>query len=265
MLSDKKLFLFDIDGTVSVGNEWLDGSLDLFSHIAAIGGKSVFITNNSTKSLRDYIAKFASMGLAADESSFYTAATVTIRYLKKHYANQKLFVLGTRSFIGELREAGLCVTETLENEIACAVAAFDNELTYQKLERLCELLQTRDVDYLATNPDLACPAPFGMIPDCGAICRMVECATGRTPRFLGKPDPAMVEACLSITGFSREETLVVGDRLYTDIACGINAGVDTAVVFTGEAKPEDLRTTPFVPSYSFGSVRELLRACQKAK
>lgn len=260
MLYQKKLFLFDIDGTVSVGNEWIDGSLPLFSEINSRGGKSIFITNNSTKSLRDYIAKFAAMGWKTDESSFYTAATVTIRHLLSCYLGKRIFVVGTHSFIRELREAGLLVTESLEPGIACAVVGFDNELHYWKLERLCELLQTHNVDYLATNPDLACPAPFGMIPDCGAICRMVECATGRVPRFLGKPDPAMVEACLSMTGFSREETLVVGDRLYTDIACGINAKVDTAVVFTGEAKPEDLAKTAFPPTYAFRSVLELLEA-----
>lgn len=184
MLSDKRLFLFDIDGTVSVGHKWLDGSLDLFSYIDSIGGKSVFITNNSTKSLRDYIEKFASMGVTADESSFFTAATVTLLHLKAHYSGQKIFVVGTRSFVKELKEHGLIITEDLEDDIVCALVGFDNELAYPKLEILCELLQTRQVDYLATNPDLACPAPFGMIPDCGAICRMVECAVGRMPRFL---------------------------------------------------------------------------------
>lgn len=262
MLGKKRLFLFDIDGTVSIGSRWIDGSLDFFSYIASIGGKAVFITNNSTKSLRDYIGKFAAMGAAADESSFYTAATAAIRYLQAHWAGRTVFTVGTRSFVRELREAGLLVTETPDDGISCALVGFDSELTYRKLETLCQLLQTRDVEYLATNPDLACPAPFGMIPDCGAICRMVECATGRLPRFLGKPDPAMVEACLERTGFSREETLVVGDRLYTDIACGINAGVETAVVFTGEARPEDLENTPFQPTYAFDSVRELLDACR---
>lgn len=258
MLAEKKLFLFDIDGTVSIGSTWVDGSLALFEEIAARGGKSIFITNNSTKSIADYLSKFSAMGLETDASSFYTAATATIDYLRQHHSHSKIFVVGTRSLVTELKSAGFTITETLEADIDCALVGFDNELTYRKLELLCELLQTVSVTYLATNPDLACPAPFGMIPDCGAICRMVECATGRLPQYLGKPSPGMVEACIRATGFSRSETIVVGDRLYTDIACGISAGVETALVYTGEATPEDLESTAFPPTYAFPSVKELL-------
>lgn len=262
MLHHKKLFLFDIDGTLSLGDTLFDGSRALLEHIERIGGASYFITNNSTKSGADYVAKFAKWNLPVREEQFITAGYLTIRYLKSHFAKKKIFVVGTRSFVTELRAQGLSVTEHPEPDVACVLIAFDNELTYQKTADACELLQQNPaLPYLATNPDLRCPVPFGFVPDCGAICEMIACAADRTPHYLGKPNKEMVALCLAASGFRPEETLVVGDRLYTDIACGIAGGVDTCVLFTGEAKPEDLPETDFPPTYAFQTVRELLDHC----
>ena len=118
--------------------------------------------------------------------------------------------------------------------------------------------------FYGTNPDLCCPIDFGFVPDCGAICNMLTDSTGKKPVYLGKPSRQVVDLCLSLSGFSREETLVVGDRLYTDIACGINGEVDTCVVFTGEAKPEDMADTPYPADYCFANIKELLMRCTEA-
>lgn len=264
-LKKKKLFLFDIDGTIAVGDTLYDGSADLLAHIDRIGGKSYFITNNSTRSGADYVERFRqSFHLETVEEQFVTSGFLTIRFLKEHFAGKKIFVLGTASFIKELRKNGLCITETAEEDIACVVAAYDSELTYDKLIQACKALSTTDVPFYATNPDLCCPIDFGFVPDCGAICRMITDSTGKTPSYLGKPSRHVVELCLSLSGFSKEETLVVGDRLYTDIACGINAGVDTCVVFTGEAKPDDMADTPYPADYCFENIKELLMHCTEA-
>lgn len=259
-LQDKKLFLFDIDGTIALGDTLFDGSRELLSHIDAIGGKSYFITNNSTKSGADYVERFKTcFQLETTEDLFVTSGYMTIRFLTEHFKHKKIYCLGTRSFLEELRKCGLTVTEHMEPDIACVVAAYDSELTYKKLETICEILSTMDVPFYATNPDLCCPVSFGFIPDCGAICSMIESSVGKSPVYLGKPNAFVAELCMQVSGFSKEETLVVGDRLYTDIACGIHAGVDTCVLFTGEAKKEDLETTPYPPSYAFDTVSDLLR------
>lgn len=261
MLKEKKLFLFDIDGTLALDMELIDGTRALLSYIDSVGGKAIFITNNSTKSLKDYVKKFEAWGLAYDLSHFITASYATMVYLKEHHPAEKIFVLGTRSLVNELREAGFDVTEDPHAGATVALVGYDNEFRYEKAWNLCELLFTNpDITYLGTNPDLNCPSVFGSVPDCGAICRMLECAVGRLPFFIGKPSPMMVEMSLAQTGFQKEETLVVGDRLYTDIACGINGGVDTAVVFTGEAREADLEDTEFAPTYAFTSVKELYEA-----
>lgn len=263
-LKNKKLFLFDIDGTIAVGNELLEGARDLLDYIEDIGGKAYYITNNSTKSNEDYVGKFRNcFDLTTTEDLFITSGYMTLQFLLQNYSNEKIFVLGTVSFIDELRKNGLHVSVEYEADIACVVVAYDSELTYEKLVEVCKVLSTTDVPFYGTNPDLCCPIDFGFIPDCGSICEMITHSTGKTPIYLGKPSPEVVRLCQEASGFSDEETLVVGDRLYTDIACGINAGVDTCVVFTGEATSEDLQDTPYLPTYAFADVRELINAITK--
>ena len=256
----KKLFLLDIDGTISFDATPIDGTLDFCRRVREIGGKYIFITNNSTMGNADYVKKFLKMGIDVDESSFITATTATVRYLREHHADDRIFVLGTKSLIAELRKQGFSVTEDVEPGIDLVVAAFDNELTYEKLKRACELLETRTLPFIATNPDLVCPVGFGYVPDCGSICQMLTTATGKEPVYVGKPNPIIVEMALDATGYSLADTLVIGDRLYTDIAVGNNAGADTLVVFTGEAKMEDLAETEFPPTYYTETIRGLYEA-----
>lgn len=264
-LKKKKLFLFDIDGTLAVGDTLYEGSAELLKHIENIGGKAYYITNNSTRSGQDYVEKFRkAFHLETTEDQFITSGYMTIRFLKDNYADKKIFVLGTGSFVAELRKNGLNITEQAEADIDCVVAAYDSELTYEKLTHICKVLFTTDVPFYATNPDLRCPIDFGFIPDCGAICNMITESTGKTPVYLGKPSRQVVDLCLEQSGFTRAETLVVGDRLYTDIACGINGEVDTCVVFTGEARPEDMADTPYPADYAFENIKELLRHCTEA-
>lgn len=271
-LKNKKLFLFDIDGTIAVGDTLYDGSADLIRYINDIGGKAYYITNNSTKSGLDYVKKFKeAFHLDSTEDQFITSGYMTLRFLKEHYADKKIFVLGTASFVAELRKNGLHVTEVYEESIDCVVVAYDSELNYAKLTEVCKVLFTQDVPFYGTNPDLRCPIDFGFIPDCGAICDMITATTDKKPVYLGKPSKEVVNLCLKVSGFTPEETLVVGDRLYTDIACGINGGVDTCVLFTGEAQKEDILTpegepnTPYLPDYAFENVQELLKACLDLK
>lgn len=263
-LHNKKLFLFDIDGTLAIGDTLYEGSADLLDYIDRIGGKSYFITNNSTRSGTDYVERFhRAFDLETTEDQFITSGYMTVRFLKEHYADKKVFVLGTASFVAELRRNGLWIVETADEgePISCVVVAYDSELTYEKLIQVCKVLSTMDVPFYATNPDLCCPIDFGFIPDCGAICNMIAESTGKRPIYLGKPSKEVVELCLTESGFSKEETLVVGDRLYTDIACGINAGVDTCVVFTGEAKASDMADTEYPATYCFETINELLKNC----
>lgn len=257
MLQNKKYFLFDIDGTLAIDDTIYEGSKELIDYIDSIGGRSFYITNNSMKSRKDYMKKFLKWGIHTDEDQFVTASYATCRYLKEHYEGKKLFVLGTPSFEEEVRSYGFVITDQAEPDVACVVVGFDRTLRYEKIEAACELLFRPEVDYIGTNPDYRCPTAYGFMPDCGGICEMLRVTTDRLPYYVGKPNAKIVAMCMEQVGARPEEILVVGDRLYTDIACGINAGVETALVYTGEAKAEDLEDTTFMPDYTFDNIQEL--------
>ena len=261
-LEGKRLFLLDMDGTIYLDEDLFPGTKPLLRAIREAGGRYLFLTNNSSKSVDAYIAKLGRMGVAAVREDFLTSTDALIADLRSRSAFRKCYAFGTASFRAQLREAGVSVTDVLEDDIDCLLIGFDTELTFQKLEDACILLG-RGVEFIATNPDWVCPTWYGSVPDCGSVCEMLRRATGRKPRVIGKPEPAMVLLALERTGFPAEEALVVGDRLYTDIACGVNAGVDTAFVLSGEGKIEDAVFSEVKPTWIFDDITALHRAWKK--
>ena len=232
MLKDKKLFLFDIDGTIAIGDTLYDGSRELISYIESIGGKAYYITNNSTKSNEDYVKKFEkSFGLKTTEKQFITSGFMTKTFLLDNYSDKTIFVLGTDSYVEDLRKSGLKVTTEVEEEIALVVVAYDSELNYDKLTKVSQVLFEKDVPFYATNPDLRCPIDFGFIPDCGAICDMITATTDKKPIYLGKPNKKVVEICLADSGFSKEER----ENIKPDGSEAYNTNAGTI----GEQEPTD--------------------------
>lgn len=256
-LTEIGLFLFDMDGTLYLGERLYDFTKELLLTIRRQGKRYLFMTNNSSKSVADYVKKLAKMGIEATEEDFITASQATARYLKAHWPGARLYVCGTASLKEELRRDGLQVTENPE-ETDCIVMGNDTELTFQKLENVSRLLCTREVGYIATNPDYVCPTEYGSVPDCGSFCEALHHATGKWPVFIGKPEPTMPLIAMEMTGYSREETAVIGDRIYTDIKSGINAGCTTVLVMSGETTPEILETSTDKPDVVLNSAGDLL-------
>ena len=257
-LSKMKLFLFDMDGTLYLGDRLYDFTIELLDTIRKTGGTYLFMTNNSSKSVEDYIKKLAKLGISATREDFITSSQATAYYLHKHHEGQTLYVCGTESLKAELRREGFCVTEDLD-QVECIVMGFDTELTFKKLHDVSYLLLTRpDTPYIATNPDLVCPTEFGSVPDCGSVCTMIYNATGKRPVVIGKPSPLMPELAMDRLNITKEETCVIGDRIYTDIKSGLNAGIATILVMSGETTYEILEESPEKPHYVMESARELL-------
>ena len=254
-LKDKRLFLLDMDGTIYLDNDLFDGTVDFLEYIKRINGKYVFLTNNSSKSVDKYIEKLASLGISTVAEDFLTSTNATVLYLKKK-TYKKIYAFGTQSFKEQLAESGLPITDKLEDDIDCLCMGFDTELTFKKLEDACILLN-RGVDYIATNPDWVCPTWYGYVPDCGSVSEMLFNATKRRPRFIGKPEPEMALLAMDKFGYSKEETLVMGDRLYTDIACGVNAGISTVFVLSGEGTMEDVEKSETKPEFIYENIRTL--------
>ena len=254
-LKEKKLFLLDMDGTIYLDNELFDGTLDFLDYVKKIGGRYIFLTNNSSKGVEQYVEKLKGMGIAATEEDFLTSTDATILYLKeKNY--KKIYVFGTGSFCRQLKDAGLSVTTKREEGIDCLCISNDTELTFQKLEDACILLG-QGVDYVATNPDWVCPTSYGFVPDCGSFAEMLWRATGRRPIFIGKPEPTMAELAMKKTGFTKEETVLFGDRLYTDIACGVRAGISTVFVLSGEGTMADVEKSEVKPEMIYQNIRQI--------
>ena len=254
-LKQKRLFLLDMDGTIYLDEDLFDGTLDFLNYVRSIGGRYMFLTNNSSQSVDKYIEKLARMGIAAVREDFLTSTNATIVHLKKKDYH-KIYAFGTAAFRQQLAKARLPITNRLEDGIDCLCMGFDTELSFQKLEDACILLG-RGVDYIATNTDWVCPTRYGFVPDCGSVSQMLFNATKRMPTFIGKPQRAMVELALAETGYTREQTAIMGDRLYTDIACGINAGISAIFVLSGEGTMEDLKTSEVQPTHIYENIRAL--------
>ena len=255
-LKNKKLFLFDMDGTIYKEETVYDGTHQLLELIEQMGGKYVFITNNSSKSVAEYIKKINRLGIKGEIDNFFTSAQATVLFLKKMYLGKKVYCQGTKSLVKELMDSGIKVTEEVEPDVDIVLVGFDTELTSAKLRKTCELLRT-GIPFIATNPDLRCPVDFGYIPDCGSICNMIKAATDRIPIYIGKPEPIMVNTVREKFGYSADETIVIGDRLYTDIAAGLNANVDAICVLTGEATANEIKESDIKPTYTFESIKDI--------
>ncbi len=256
-ISKIRLFLFDMDGTLYLGNQLYDFTKELLSAIRKAGKRYLFMTNNSSKSVADYVKKLAGLGIEADEGDFITSSQATAYYLKLHHKDARLYVCGTESLKAELRKNGFTVTEVLE-EVDCIVMGFDTELTFKKLEDVCKLLLLRELPYIATNPDYVCPTEYGSVPDCGSVCDMIFNATKKRPVVIGKPTALMPELAMAHTGFTKEETAVIGDRIYTDIKSGLNAGVTGILVMSGETTYEILEASAEKPHFVLKDASEML-------
>ena len=245
-LKEKTLFLLDMDGTIYHENELIDGTLDFFQTLVRQGKDYAFMTNNSSKSAKTYVEKLATLGIEATEANIVSSVNATVLYLNEQRPKGKLYVIGTNSFKQELADNGF------------VVLGFDTELNYEKIVGGCYYV-SRGYPYIATNCDMKCPIKGDrFIPDCGAIAQLIETATNRSPLlFLGKPNRTIVDVASQRFNTPLEQIVCVGDRLYTDIAVGINAGVDTVCVFTGEAKPDDITNSNYKPTYTFETIRGL--------
>lgn len=252
-----KLYLFDMDGTLYLGNRLFDFTIDLLKEIKSNGAIYMFMTNNSSKSVEAYIEKLEKLGIDAQYDDFITSSQATAYYLKKHYSRARLYVCGTKSLKDELKKEGFTVTDD-KDKTDCIVMGFDTELTFKKLSDISEMLSTRELPYIATNPDYVCPTEFGSVPDCGSVCDMIFNATGKRPVVIGKPEPLMPLLAMEKTGCKKNETAVIGDRIYTDVKSGINAGTVSILVMSGETTTEVLNASEYKPDIVLDSGRKIL-------
>ena len=260
-INDVKLYLLDMDGTVYLGDKEIDGAFDAINKLKEKGNKICFLTNNSSKSQQAYIEKLANMGLQIDESEIYTSGMATAEFLQKKYPNKKVFLLGTDCLRQELISYGITLADYDKADVA--VLGFDTTLTYDNLYKFC-LMLLAGKEYVATHPDNVCPAPLGDMPDVGSFIKMIEVATGRLPEYIcGKPYSIMANCIKDRFKLENYEIAMVGDRLYTDTAFGINNGFYSVLVLSGETDKKMLLESGMKPDLVAKDITEIPQKLKK--
>lgn len=256
ILSKIKCFALDMDGTVYLGERWIDGAPEFLHKIKETGRSYVFLTNNSSKNAAVYVEKLHRMGFEVGEDKIVTSGQATIYYLQKHFPDAKVFLLGNQMLQEEFLQAGIILEEEHPDVV---VTAFDTSLDYRKMCKVCDHVRA-GIPYLATHPDYNCPTETGFIPDVGAIHAFIHASAFRYPdRIIGKPNRDIVDYLCTRVDTKRGEIGMVGDRLYTDIAVGRNNGLKSILVLSGETAMEDVRKSDVLPHLIFDSVKEIAK------
>ncbi|HZJ82889.1 MAG TPA: HAD-IIA family hydrolase, partial [Clostridia bacterium] len=243
ILEGKKCFILDMDGTFYLGDRLLDGSLEFIDKLKTTGHDFLFFTNNSSMSPNVYVEKLDKMGCPVGKDKVVNSGMVTIHYLKKHYTDARVLLLGTPMLEEQFKDMEISL---VEEDPDLVVVGFDTTITYEKLTRACTYIR-KGVPFIATHPDFNCPTEEGFIPDCGAICAFITASTDVLPKYLGKPHRETLDFILDHLDQSADEIVFVGDRLYTDIAIGVNHGVTSVLVLSGEAQIEDIEKSKVKP------------------
>lgn len=262
-------FIFDLDGTLYVGDALLPGAAATVAELRGQGKRTLFVTNKPVDSRTTYAAKLTKLGIPATEADVITSAFVLAHYLAHHEPNLRYYVLGEPNFRAELRSHGLTVVDELMAQsemgmimpegIDAVIVAMDRTLDYRKLNTAYQALR-RGARYFATNGDNTCPMPGGDVPDAGATIAAFLQITGRTPELIaGKPSPLILQVALDRLGLSAHRCLMSGDRLETDMRMGHDAGMATALVLTGVTPRAQAEQTTPRPTFILENIGELLK------
>lgn len=255
ILKQIECFALDMDGTIYLGENWIDGAQDFLEAVEGSGKKYLFLTNNSSKNPQAYVEKLGRMGLGTEPSKIVTSGQATIDYLKKNFPGRRVFLLGNELLTEEFQQEGICLDEQAPEVV---VVGFDTTLTYAKMCRVCDLVRA-GLPYISTHPDYNCPTETGFIPDAGAIHAFIHASAFRYPdHIVGKPNGDIMDYLAQRAGVEKSRIAMVGDRLYTDVAAGVNNGCVGILVLSGEAGMEDVETSEVTPDLIFDSVKEMI-------
>lgn len=253
-LKNTELFLFDMDGTLYLGDQVYNGAIDLMNDLPKLGKKYIYLTNNSSRAGTDYITRLQRLGFPCEAENIFTSGMATGMFLNQNYPGAKVYLVGTAAFRRELLSYGI---NLVEEDADVVVVGFDTELVYEKLNKACHFLR-RGAVFIAANPDWVCPMPNDeVLPDCGSICALLTASSGREPNYIGKPNRNMIDVISKMTGIPNEKICAVGDRLYTDIAVAQNAGSVSVLVLSGETDIDMVKAAERKPDYVLDDVHQL--------
>jgi NagD protein len=250
-------YAFDLDGTIYLGDELIPGAADVVRRLREQGSQVVFVTNKPIESNDDYVRKLTRLGIEADASNVISATDALLLYLRQNAAGARILPVAEHVVIDALTNAGFEVVH--DPDLAdVVVVSFDRTFDYDKLYRAYRAVG-RGARIVATNPDPYCPTPYGGLPDCAAMLAAIEACTGaKAEAIVGKPSKHMATAFLSRLGVPASSALMVGDRLLTDVAMGLESGMDSALVLSGATTFEQIAPSGIVPTHVIDDVNALV-------
>jgi HAD superfamily hydrolase (TIGR01450 family) len=252
-LENINAIFLDLDGTIYMGDNLIKGAIDFLNRIEKRGIKRFFLSNNSSKSVDQYLLKLEKMGIPATKEEILLSTHDLLSWLKVENISET-YLVGTEGMKEMLEEVGV---NTRSEEPQYVVLGYDTEITYQKLTKASIYLHN-GVPLVVSHPDMVCPSPNGGLPDTGAYLALFEATTGVTPKHIcGKPNPGMILHKINELGLETNACAMVGDRLYTDMEMADRAGVHGILVLSGEATAEDAANAPQSPSLIVDSVAQL--------
>ncbi len=244
----------DMDGTVYKGMDLIPGAVEFIRGLNERGIPYMFVTNNSSKGRRMYFEKLSKMGFDVDMRNVLTSGTATLRFLKENRQGKRVYVVGTQSYMEDVREYGI---ELDDEDPDIVLLSFDRELTYEKINKAYAFIK-KGAEYIATHPDDLCPTENDYDVDIGAFIAMYRYLLDKEPLIIGKPNRLMMEMAAAEMGIEPDEVAMVGDRLYTDIRMAYDNGFQSILVLTGETKLADLEHSEVRPTYVLDSVADII-------
>ena len=246
----KRAFICDMDGVLYHGNRLLPGAAAFVDWLKREDKRFLFLTNSSERSPRELREKLLRLGVDVGEDRFYTSALATASFLSSQKPGGSAYVIGESGLVNALYSAGFSMNDVNPDYV---VFGETRSYNYEKIEHAVRLV-LRGAKLIGANPDLTGPTEAGIVPAARALIAPIELATGRKAYFVGKPNPLMMRHALKKLGCVREDTIIVGDRMDTDIIAGIESEIDTVLVLTGVSTRENIENFPYRPDYILDGV-----------
>lgn len=245
-----KNYLIDMDGVLVHGSQPIPGANEFIRRLREREAKFLVLTNNSLYTPRDLAARLERIGLEIPATAIYTSALATAQFLQVQKPGGTAYVLGDNGLTNALHDIGYIITDHNPDYV---VIGETTSLSFERLTMATRLV-AGGARFIATNPDVSGPGDGGIVPACGAITALISAATGKQPYFIGKPNPLMMRTALRTLGAHSEDSVMVGDRMDTDIIGGTETGLETILVLTGVTRREDVDRFPFRPTQVLDSV-----------
>lgn len=240
-------YLIDLDGTMYRGNEKIESAVRFVNKLASLRIPYLFVTNNSSKTPEQVANVLTNFGVPAKPELVITSSLATASYIRQKSQQASVYMIGELGLETALKQQELSLVD--EREADYVVIGIDREISYEKLAKACLVIRN-GAAFISTNADKAIPTERGLIPGNGALTAVISTSTGVEPTFIGKPERIIIEQALERLGVDKREVIMVGDNYDTDIRAGMNAGIDTLLVYTGVTKKTDLQHVSQVPTHT---------------